>query len=377
MRLFFAALCVAGMAISAGRSGGADQAQPKDRSPLTAAGELPKVRKQLEKVFQFTLKGSHLAINRQAWGTPAKEKPPGGGFLAPPAVVGGFPAAPPIEGVFQAIQASAGANGSGMSIGGNNREVSFSGPNLSGRLGTQGDSVRLILDETASPQRTLEFNDDGRGGFRIQLSDPDGDLLLLNQSRGGSFAVVSMHGGQVFADQGESFLAFFRKNRKEMETRILPTLDKFGIQPLLNPSTPKARKAVLALLSRTPEAEDEGRRLLADLDSDTFEVRERAARSLNERYEIYKDLIQDRLKDRSLSLEVQKRLRDIAARHADSAWVGQTIAALDLLQDPGYLVSLLDEASAKESPGLIRQLEKTTGKKLGPEPAAWKEWLSK
>jgi hypothetical protein len=223
----------------------------------------------------------------------------------------------------------------------------------------------------------LEFSDDGRGGFRIQLTHPDGDLILLHQPRNRSFTAVALVAGQLFAGHGKSFLTFFRQHQQQTTTHVLPALAEFGIYPILSPHTPKVRKAVLAALLRKPEALAEGKRLLADLDSEQFAARENASQLLSERFEIYKDLIQDKLQDKSISLEVQTRLQSILAKHPDSHRVGQTVAALNLMDDAGYLVQLLDHASAEETSMVVSHLEKTTGENLGSDPAAWKEWAKK
>ena len=52
----------------------------------------------------------------------------------------------------------------------------------------------------------------------------------------------------------------------------------------------------------------------------------------------------------------------------------QTIDAFDLLNDPQYIVAFLDDADPKEFLQIVRYLEKISGKKLGTDPAAWKEW---
>ena len=131
-----------------------------------------------------------------------------------------------------------------------------------------------------------------------------------------------------------------------------------------------------ALLLRTPDATAEGQQLLEDLDSDTREVRDRATRLLGNLFDRYKDLIQQKLQDKSSSAEVRSRLKNIVANEADSKLVRQTIAAFDLVNDPQYVVSFLDDADPKEFIKIVRHLEKISGQKLGTDPAAWKEWAN-
>jgi hypothetical protein len=153
-------------------------------------------------------------------------------------------------------------------------------------------------------------------------------------------------------------------------------LQSLAIRLIPSPATPEMKKAVLALLARTPQTLDEGKKLLADLDSEKFPVRDKASKALNERFEIYKDLIEEKLKNSSISQEAASRLHKIMSAHPDAQKVSQTIAALDLMRDPVYLIGLLDEAAPAERSKVVSQLESVTGQRLGEDAAAWKRWLS-
>jgi hypothetical protein len=373
MKHFLTLLCLtaSGAALASGQETKPPAQVPKPA--LVSDGPLREVRQPLGQIFQFTIKDGKLQLDRQGWGKAAK------GAAVGNVVIGAAFSTPahPLEIPFRQIQTAAKTSSSGMSISGREREVRFSGTNLAGRLLTRADSVRMSLDEIKPPQRTLEFSEDSTGGFRLQLVHPDGDLIFVSQGRNGSFAGVAMVGGKQFAGRGESFVAFYRQHRADVEAHILPALEQFGIQLMLSPQEPKVRQAVLALVTRTPEKVEEGRKLLVELDSQKFAVRNNASQLLNDRFELYKDLIQEKLQEKSLPLEVRTRLQNIQSRHADSEKVGQAVAALELLKDGRYLVSLFDHAAGEETPLLIRHLEKTTGQRLGTDPAAWKEWARK
>jgi hypothetical protein len=410
MKTLFAFACVSLFCLV---NGFADETKPqiqRTKSPLVGDGALQKVRGPLEEMLQFTFQGNRLALDRKGWEKEPKEKegakpgalPPNVGQpnVAPPniqikpgafgqqriQIQGGFNIAgaqnifgqgPPIEAIFAKIQAASGSMGHGMSITGDKREINFTGESLSGRLQTSGTSVRLVLEENQSPQRTLEFSDDGSGGFRIEVRNIEGDLLLLQQSRNGSFAAISFTGGPILAAQGDSFLACFQQNRQAMEARVLPVLAQFGINLILSPELPKIRNAVLAQLMQTPEIRAEGQKLIEELDSSEFAVREKASEVLGNRFEIYQDLFLAKLQDKTTPLEVRTRLQAIVNGHTDQQRVAQTVTALGLLSDAGYLVALLDHVAAENVPRVTVHLEKITGQKLGADVAAWKDWAGK
>jgi hypothetical protein len=367
MKRLAAFLCLLG---PVGAAPAQDAAKP-NKSPLLDRGVFQNVRKPLEHIFPFTFQGAALKVDRQAWARGVGEVVNGRPFRNP------FKDSPPIVSLFYQIQGAAGPAGGSAGGGGNSWQITFQGQNLNGQLAVRGDAVRMSLEESNAPARSLQFNDDGQGAFTIQVMHPEQDVILLRQVRNSGFTVVALVDGRMIVGQGESFLAVFRKHRKDMESHVLPVLEHFGIRLMLSPSAPEVRRAVLALVTRTPETLAEAKQLLADLDSGKFRERERASRLLNDRYEVYKDVIQQRLESKDLTLEARTRLQQIAAKHPDSERVGQTVAALELMKDARYLVSLLEHARAEEVPGVIRHLEKTTGQKLGADPAAWREWAAK
>jgi hypothetical protein len=265
-----------------------------------------------------------------------------------------------------------------MSIGNDERRLSYTGGKCNGRVATKGDLLKEIaFEETGEGGRSIEYTEDGKGGFRLQITHPDGDLILLLQTPKGAFRTVALVGGETFAGQAESFAAFYKQHRKVMEGDILPVLSRFGIQPVLSAAEPKVRKTVTALLQRTPDSIDEGKKLLGELDSEQFAVREQATKTLADRFAIYQDLIREKQKDKDASLEVRTRVEKILTANADLDRVNQSIELLNLTKDPAYVVSLLDGATPAESTRLGSHLEKLTGQKLGSDAKAWKEWLEK
>jgi hypothetical protein len=369
MKALAAVLGIVGSWTAPGFAQEANPPVPPAKSPLLGEGVLQQVRRPLEQIFQFKIAGATLKADRQSWGTAVKEADKA-------AVRGPRGSEHPIEAIFGKIQAAAGASSTSMTTG-RHREISFSGNKMNGNLYLRGDTLRLSLEEAQAPQRTLEYRDDGQGSFRLQVMHPDGDLILMSQGRKGAFAVVALLGNQSFSGKGESFVAFYRQHRQEMDTLVLPALASLGIQPVLSPNTPRVRQAVLALVLWTPETLEEGKRLLADLDDDKIVVREKASRLLKERFEVHKDLIQEKLRDKASPLEVQKRLQQILDGQADSARANQIVTALNLTQDAAYVVSLLDHAAPDQISPIIHHLEQITGEKHGSDPAAWKEWARK
>ena len=85
---------------------------------------------------------------------------------------------------------------------------------------------------------------------------------------------------------------------------------------------------------------------------------------MNRKYDTYCDLIDRRLAGGTVTTEAKHRLQQIVDGHAEARRVSSAINALQLLEDPSYLVSLLDDTDAEESAVLIQYLERVTGQKL-------------
>src|SRR5688572_432800 len=182
------------------------QAQPKAGSALGRDGILNKAQPQLEQIFQFTFDGGKLKFDRNSWGEAPKPAVKTTSVIAN---------APPIELLFNQIRTNAGqVSSSGGSYSTRYRDLHFGGTVMNGRIRTSGDFVRMELEEATAPQRTLEWREDGTGSLRIMLSQPDGDLILLQQSQQGTFTVTGVVAGKPFVAQGSTFLTAFKENRE-------------------------------------------------------------------------------------------------------------------------------------------------------------------
>jgi hypothetical protein len=100
----------------------------------------------------------------------------------------------------------------------------------------------------------------------------------------------------------------------------------------------------------------------------------RASEALAAHYELYKVAIVEKLRDASIPDDLRGKLQAVVDRETESRPANNTLAVLDLMHDPLYVVSLLDEAEPQELPIMAEQLGKLTGKELGADREAWKAW---
>jgi RNA polymerase sigma factor (sigma-70 family) len=341
------------------------------RRHLLQEGVLTRAKGPLEQIFRFALDGSRLRLDRSGW----SERP-----TAPKAAIKDNAvvidaSTPTIEGHVHQIVEIADGGGGHTHMSNRSREMRFDGKALSGRLVTRGDVVRLDLEEITAPHRSLQFQDDGAGSMSLLVSGP-GDHLLVTQSDNGTFTVSAAIGGKTFVAQAPSFLAMYQQHKATLDGQILPVLNGLSIRLFVPPSTQELRAAVRAMLLRSPAVLEETRKLLANLDDANFTVRDKATSLLNDRFELYQDLIKAKLKDRGLTVEARRRLENIVSAHPNAQKIGQVIAALDLLNDPAFLVELLEDSAAAERPAVAARLERITGQRHGSDVGTWKRWLA-
>lgn len=350
--LFVALLLAAACPASAHGQQGHTAAQP-GKFPLLQRGTFQEIRNPLEAIFAFYLDGANLAIDRGPSEAAAEQaindfnkkreeqaekvsKDEKSGietlFLMPIAEAG-----------LQFAEAESGVPGACT--------YRFNGEKLSGTLMIQGKYARMTLEEMDGSGRTLDFGDDGAGSLHIQVSHPNGDLVLLRQARRGHCAFAVILGDRTAGGAGDSFREVFRKHRKEMEELVLPTLAHHGVEVLPTPRNPRVRSTVLKLLARTPETVARGRALLDDLESPEFAARQKARRLLSEKFEAYQDLVAERLENNP-SLELRTQLKKIVSENLATARVGQAVAAMELLKDVRYLVHCWTNLPPRRPTGL-------------------------
>lgn len=285
---------------------------------------------------------------------------------------------PPVAMAFERLKRLVGYRSSGE-FGGDGMRKEFGGSGLTARMQVSGRSVRIVLEEEEAPARSLEVRDGGWGDLRIVLFDAKGKLLLVvNQTGEGQFTVAHVTPGGALAATATSFEAFHARRRRYVQERLFPLLKHMGVVLPCTRYAPRVKRAVLDKMSRplTPEQIERGRKLVQQLNDNSFKKREQATKALSANFRRYRDLIGEAMKRASTSPEALTRLRRIVAANADQDEVDQFVAARKLTEDIAYLIYLVQEVEAADRGTVVRALEGLTKQKLGPDPAAWKRWWS-
>lgn len=353
-------------------------------------GPLHSVAGILKDIVQLTFEDGRLRLDREHWGKPIDEKARKnltqqhvvvqGGIARIVALhVGQVRGGSGLEARFQQLKAAAGAHAGTSSISsGQGRHMSFQGMRLSAGLTVSGDSFRLRVQEEAAPWRMLQVHCDREGSLRIALLSADSDLvLMLTQDAAGAVKVLHLAGDEAVRGRGENFLSYYRENRRYVEDELFALLGHVGVATALGRNNPRVAAAVVAEL-RAPPAGDrrrEAERLISQLDSGSYAQRQEATRKLSADYPRYFQYVEEALRGETGSEEMKARLKKIAAENRDRAKVQRLIASLDLLNDPHYLVELLERTKGKDRQLVVARLEQITKQKLGADAKAWRKHL--
>jgi hypothetical protein len=249
---------------------------------------------------------------------------------------------------------------------------SFQGSELSFQASGTTESERIQICETRSPN-ALYFSNDDIDGFRLEWTTADNDLIVLQQHPD-SFAVLTIRNEKIFSDSAETFVAFVQTHRELMTDFIFPELARVGIRLALPPSNPAVRAAALNFLENSAEGSVDIEQLLNEVASADRKTRERAQNLIAANYEQFETAIEERLQSKVLSIGARSPLVKIVESQNKSRTPRQTVVAFGLLEDPQYLVSLLEDADPRAFVEIIHRLEKLTGQKLGTDPEKWKAW---
>jgi len=127
-----------------------------------------------------------------------------------------------VEKAFNAIKAKAGANSMGSSSNGREKQLHFSGQNLSASAILAKDDVKFEFSENEGEERSFKVSDDGEGEFKFEFS----------------FQLIWIDSDKVNAYVGESFSGFMKGNPKVANELLFPLLDRLGIRTPTGPPDP-------------------------------------------------------------------------------------------------------------------------------------------
>ncbi|MEM7454191.1 MAG: hypothetical protein AAF456_07525, partial [Planctomycetota bacterium] len=241
--------------------------------------------------------------------------------------------------------------------------------------------LRIRFNELTGPRRNLQITANEEREFLISLAGAtEGFFFRFKQSADGSIVCWDLDENHVSVMAAENFDEFCKTYREFTESRLLPILAFTGTGVPETRFSESIRKSVMNFLIPVDDDEmEEFSRLVADLDSTSFRDREAATVEVEEKFEQWRDHIEQAINDPDFPAESRHRLRQVFESHVAEAELRLIKSGhiTELADDPAYLIWLMQQTEVeKERVGLVARLMDLTGLELGASPEAWEEWAA-
>ncbi|OYP36117.1 hypothetical protein [Rhodopirellula sp. MGV] len=232
-----------------------------------------------------------------------------------------------------------------VSVSNETQSLRFVGREIEASMSSSETSLDLFVRELRTPtQDILHFktHDDGTLLIR-QVGEVN---FQFEQSAEGDCRWVSV-ADDVQEYKAKSFADLYREHPEKVDGQLFPFLKSIGIRPPPGRFDPLVVSRVIEWLKTDNEAaRQEFERLLSDMESGSFSIRQQAFRSLNENLDKFAILIEQTSPDRLRSIESIARVEEI--RKQGNALYKQTdhlIQSFGSLDDSQYLKALLPRIS--------------------------------
>lgn len=376
-------------AVGGGAGGGEKKAEAL--SSFLAEGAFTGLGEPLRTLITLRLDGTRVRLDREAWETPpGKAEQDRRQQMIETLVRKGMPremaerhfanvnrASPP-ERAFSDLREAVGAGSTGTMMNTQGKTLYFGGMVLTGRLHLTETEVQIALAEVNSPGRSLDLRDAGDGSFRLLVTHPEGDVLMLSQAPGGEVVLMQITGGgrDLFTAHAPSFVKLYEQHRQRCVGQWLPALRRLGLGVTLSPDHPPVRQAVLDLLRPvSPEEQARYAAILANLEHPDYPTRKLAAEELEREAPRHLYDLRRRLDQPDLPPESRSAISAVIAKHARSMSVMEVIRVLRLPEDVPFLVDLMSDAAPADVAAIANRLRQITGESIADDAAAWRSWL--
>lgn len=256
--------------------------------------------------------------------------------------------------------------------------VTFEG-GVNGEFRDQKDtSFETRLEETSGRKRELHFKATDEM-VRITITEDSKDIFLRLSQTEKRFKIVHLEGEQApVLVKTDSFLTFYKKNYKYVEDRLLPLLGKIGFGVPFTPYNREVRLSVLSALN--PMTAEETKRiseLIDELENDDYEAREKTQAKLAGLTMRYSGFFKSYMKSGNLGPEGRMRLRQVLSADKNlKAQVSGIVKDFRLLEDPHYLITLMEMSEKEDRASIGQSLAKLTKSEHGTDLVAWKKWAA-
>ncbi len=288
-----------------------------------------------------------------------------------------------VKTLYNAMRASVGGGSASYSSGGERYRYSFTATKATGLI-TRGynndNNFEITLSELVSPMRSMKLVETKEGGVNLMITSTEFPYMFrFKQTADGRVVVQELAGLEIFSANELSFAHFCSKHSDFLRNRFVPALKSVGLEPPATPYGESVQTEVLRLLS-PPDASSlaEFKAVVENLDSSEYKIREETQKLLTKKFSEYQDLFPRLISESSLSPEIRSRLGKImkSESKAEDLVVSDVVRQTRLLEDPRYLVWLLNQRKPEERGKIVDKLNELTKQELTADLDQWNEWAS-
>ena len=111
----------------------------------------------------------------------------------------------------------------------NSQQLHFSNDQMSSNALISNEDMRFAFQETAAPERSFEFRDNGDGAVHFHFSYGE-SFIRLRQQKNENTQLIWIENDQPNVYLGETFAQFIEKNPQVTEKVLFPLFDRLGIK---------------------------------------------------------------------------------------------------------------------------------------------------
>ena len=255
------------------------------------------------------------------------------------------------------------------------RIVSFQNPSLAGRgeIENRKNDVELFFVERQGPKRELRISHLSNGAFTFRYSGEEFSIEL-EQQRDARITLQRTIKGKTTKYSAADFLDLHRQDPQLINQWLFPLMSHVGISTPIMTDDRETIRAVFNKLMSYSQRQGEFDRLVEQLNSEQYELRNLASNKIINGGSGWLAQIEKKLENENLPLETRVRLQSAMRELDNGSPVDQAIRDQGLLDSPAFLIGILDQANEDQLAAVIRRLKEITGARL-ERPEQWVQWL--
>jgi hypothetical protein len=205
----------------------------------------------------------------------------------------------------------------------------------------QNDFEMILTERQDGRQRVLTVIDRSDGYLKIDIALEE-SMVRLTQRPDGSVVWLAGPFGEMQRRTAANYAALYQNDPDAVERELLWLWQAYGlVAPATRHDALVHEVLVERIRGQLPDNQQTAARLIAELNSDEFQVRQDAYTKLRQQLPVFREALDETLRQADLSPEVRQRVTELV--RTDQEMFGEPVAAIErwgLLSDEPYLSSV-------------------------------------